>query len=68
VPTYQVGGGRQSACTAVIPAAPAADFSLSETFGIQLGGRLAQKGVGLELDTEGVNVESRVLTASFLYR
>lgn len=38
----------------------AADFSLSETFGIQVGGRLAQKGVGLDLDEEGIDVESSV--------
>ena len=38
----------------------ATDFSLSGTFGIQLGGRYAQKGVGLEIDEEGVNIESSV--------
>ncbi len=38
----------------------AADFSLSETLGIQLGGRLAQKGVGLDLHEEGIDAESSV--------
>lgn len=36
----------------------AADFSLSETFGIQLGSRYSQKGVGLELDEDGFDVQS----------
>ena len=38
----------------------AADFSLSDRFGIQLGGRYAQKGVGLELNEDGANIESNV--------
>lgn len=38
----------------------AAGFSLTDRFGIQLGSRYAQKGVGLELNEDGANIESRV--------
>ena len=38
----------------------AAGLSLSDRFGIQLGGRHAQKGVGLELNEDGASIESRV--------
>ena len=38
----------------------AADFAFSDRLGIQLGGRYAQKGVGIEFNEEGVNAKSRI--------
>ncbi len=38
----------------------AADFAFSDRLGMQLGGRYAQKGVGIEFNEEGVNAESRI--------